>query len=106
MAPLIMLEHESAGEARQRSRGLVKPHTWPVLGVIVVTFLLTTILAGIFDRVEDPLWLGWALSVAASAVTVPFSAHVLSVLYYRITDPENRVIHRDVSTWRSVWDGA
>jgi hypothetical protein len=48
----------------------------------------------------------YAVVVAASAVAAPFEAHVLSVIYYRITDPENRVIHPDVRSWQSVWEGA
>ena len=41
-----------------------------------------------------------------SSLTAPFEAHVLSVLFYRLTDPERPVIHEDVARWRSVWAGA
>ena len=106
MAPLIMLEGESAGDARQRSRELVKPYTWPVLGVLALTFVVTTVITGLLGRISDPAIVSWAISVAAAAVTVPFTAHVLTVIYYRITDPEHPVIHTTVGTWRSVWAGA
>jgi hypothetical protein len=45
-------------------------------------------------------------SFAWSSLTAPFEAHVLSVLFYRLTDPERPVIHEDVARWRSVWAGA
>ena len=41
-----------------------------------------------------------------SSLTAPFEAHVLSVVYYRLTDPERPVIHEDVARWQSVWAGA
>jgi len=106
MAPLIMLEGHTGGEARARSRELVKPYTWPVLGVVLLTFFLTTAITGLFGAVHTSPVIGWLISVIASALTVPFYAHVLSVLYYRITDPENRVVHPDVRRWQSVWEGA
>jgi hypothetical protein len=110
MAPLIMLEGQPAGPARERSRELVEPHTWPVLGVVTATLVSTTIISG---GVATYVWLGhvpslwgWLLRVGALSITAPLYAHVLTVIYYRITDPEHPVIHPDVRTWRSVWQGA
>ena len=110
MAPAIMLEGRRAGDARARSRELVKPQTWTVCGILVLVWIAEGLVRGIPWRVsahwiDDPAIL-YAIIVAASAVAVPFEAHVLSVIYYRITDPENRVIHPDVRTWQSVWQGA
>jgi hypothetical protein len=109
MAPLIMLEHQTAGDARARSSDLVRPFTWPVLGAVVVTFLLTTAITtapGLVVNLRGSPLLEWLIRVALGSLTAPFYAHVLSVIYYRITDPENRVIHPDVRAWRSVWAGA
>jgi hypothetical protein len=50
------------------------------------------------------VWLGGTI---ASALTVPYTAHVLSVLYYRLTEPERPVLPQEPprrDTWRSVWD--
>jgi hypothetical protein len=110
MAPLIMLEDETAGDAPLASSHLVRPYTWPVLGTVVVTFIVTSIVntaipLGIGFRDVGP-FANWLIVVIASSLTAPFSAHVLTVIYYRITDPENRVIHPDVRTWRSVWEAA
>lgn len=111
MVPLVMLEGDDAGTARHRSSGLVAPRTWPVLVVIVATFLVTAIVVnaaispyyGLFNL---PWWCYWPLLIVAHSVTAPFEAHVLTVLYYRFTDPDRPVIHPDVRTWRSVWKGA
>jgi len=110
MAPAIMLEGRSAGDARARSRELVTPHTWTVCGILVLVWIAETVARSVPWRVgahwiDQPAIL-YAMIVAASAIAAPFEAHVLSVLYYRITDPENRVIHPDVRTWQSVWQGA
>jgi len=110
MAPAIMLEGDSAGEARARSRELVKPYTWPVCGILVLVWIAGMAVREVPVRVgahwiDQPAVL-YAILVVASAVAAPFEAHVLSVLYYRITDPESRVIHPDVRGWQSVWRGA
>jgi hypothetical protein len=110
MAPAIMLEERDAGEARARSRELVRPRTWPVFRILLSVWIATGLVSEIPWRVgahwiDQPAIL-YAIIVAASAVTAPFEAHVLSVLYYRITDPERRVIDPEVRMWESVWKGA
>ena len=110
MAPAIMLEGRRAGDARARSRELVKPHTWPVFGILALVWIAETLIGNIPWRVashwtDQPVVL-YAVIVASFAVAAPFEAHVLSVIYYRITEPEKPVIHPDVQNWRSVWAGA
>ena len=110
MAPAIMLEGRSAGDARARSRELVKPQTWPVCGILVLVWIAEAVVQTIPWRVGahwiDQPGILYAIIVATAAVAVPFEAHVLSVIYYRLTDAENPVIHPDVRAWRSVWRGA
>ena len=36
---------------------------------------------------------------------LPFEAHVLSVLYYRLVEPERPAIDPQVRSWPSVWAG-
>jgi hypothetical protein len=110
MAPLIMLEGEGAFDARDRSSERVKPYTWGVLGIVVATFAATTLIhsavpALIGIRYHSTLF-RFLLGVVASSLTAPFYAHVLTVMYYRITNPDQPVIHPDVRTWRSVWSGS
>ena len=33
-------------------------------------------------------------------------AHVLTVLFYRLTDSEHPVVHDDVFSWPSIWQSA
>jgi hypothetical protein len=115
MAPGIMLEGRRTFAALDRSRSLVRgvetdlgDETWRVLGVVVATFVLTEL---IFQGVEIPLFgfhsSHWRIVVSAiiSTLTAPYAAHVLSVLYYRLTDPDRPTIHPDVRGWPSVWKG-
>lgn len=108
MAPLIMLEDEDAGTARGRSWLLVAGETGPVLGAITTTFLLSEIpglVSGFgfvfaFGSVGDTL-----LTFVWSSLTAPLVAHVLTVVYYRLVEPERPVIHESVAGWQSVWEG-
>jgi hypothetical protein len=105
LAPLIMLEGQWVQPARERSTELVRGRTATVALIIVVTFVLTNTvfwpiaLADLDAGVRFAAWLAW------SSGTAPFSAHVLTVLYYRLTEPERPVIHEDVRRWASVWAG-
>src|SRR4051794_22054988 len=109
MAPLIMLEGDSAGAARARSRELVKPYTWTVLGTLIVTFIATGIVNGIAPAIFRASGAGpvleYVITVVSSGLTAPFVAHVLTVIYYRITDASRPVISPEVSEWPSVWEG-
>ena len=53
---------------------------------------------------------GWitiyAIGFAWKSLTAPLEAHVLTVIYYRLTEPERPVIHEDVAGWESVWEAA
>lgn len=107
MAPLIMLEGLSSGDARRRSSAIVRGTTGTVLGALVVSFLLVSsvyvaviapaVLTG-YPPVFDVL-----LGFAGGSVTAPFTAHVLTVIYYRLVDPDRPVIHEDVAGWESPW---
>jgi hypothetical protein len=105
MAPLIVLEDRDADSARSRSSELVRGHTRTVLTIVVVTYVLLgapLLLANLF------LPIGWvaryALTFAWTSLTAPLEAHLLTVIYYRLTDPDRPVIHSDVLRWDSVWD--
>jgi cytochrome c oxidase assembly factor CtaG len=108
MAPLIMLEDADAREARHASSTMVRGKTWTVLGAVVVAFLLITLVpaAVSLEHGFDSYGFEYALfDLAWSSVTAPLYAHVLTVIYYKLVDPERPIIHLDVKTWRSVWAG-
>jgi hypothetical protein len=91
LAPVIVLESRSAGEAFSRSREIVRGHGWTVFGLIIVTFLLVGIASAIIQLVFSPLpdfldtWLG---SLIAHSLTIPFAAAVLTTAYFRLTRSE------------------
>jgi hypothetical protein len=115
LVPGIMLENRRTFDALDRSRRIVRgedstlgEQTWNVLGVVVLVFLLV----GIAPEVVVIAALGFGSSHASivvdalvSTVTAPYSAHVLSVLYYRLTEPDRPVIDPRVRSWPSVWKG-
>jgi len=90
--PAVMLEHRSPLDAMRRSRELVSGHGWPVFAV----FVTVTVAAGLGSLALElllvhPLGL-WASLTVASALTTPFAAHALNVVYYRIVDPGRPVL--------------
>lgn len=107
MAPLIMLENADAREARHFSSSMVRGKTATVLAAVVVSFVLTS--AGSVFAYVAGLEIGdfcfVAFEYAWASITAPFAAHVLTVIYYNLADPERPVIHPDVRTWKSVWSG-
>ena len=80
-----------------------------VLGIVVMSFVLT----GLVPDIVSIGIFGWrdaghgaiVFSAVVSTFTAPYAAHVLSVLYYRLTDPELPTIDPSVRRWPSVWKG-
>ena len=107
LAPFVVLEEDGVGAALQKSSDAVRGRTGRVLAIVGGAFLALAIPAQlVFYLVLGP-GLQWQVySFVASSLTAPFEAHVLSVLYYRLTDSERPVIHEEVMRWRSVWAGA
>ena len=54
----------------------------------------------------SPFLTAWIGGAVAGAITVPYEAHVFTVLYYKLTEPEQPVLPEEPprETWRSVWD--
>jgi hypothetical protein len=115
MAPGIMLENRKAFDALERSRRLVRgtdtalgDRTWTVLGIVLATFFVTAVVPDIGLALSFGFRPGRWQSVFTAVVatlTAPYSAHILSVIYYRLTDPDRPVIHPGVRRWPSVWEG-
>jgi hypothetical protein len=107
MAPLIMLENYSSGGARRRSSEIVEGRTGTVLAAIVVEFLLVVSLYLVPSAVAGFPDYGSAYDVLITfiwgSLTAPFSAHVLTVIYYQLVDPDRPVIHENVAGWKSPW---
>jgi hypothetical protein len=106
MIPSVVIDDLSSEDARNRSRRLVHPYTGKAVRIVIVLALIT----------QAPLWVwSWAIpsfnGVVAfdfvwSVLTTPLYAHALTVMYYRLADPDRPVIDERARTWRSVWAGA
>jgi hypothetical protein len=105
MPPLVVLERRSVTDARHRSRELVKGQSVEVFACLLVGFAVEASfpLAIAFGHV------GFGTTVFStfvwSSLTAPFAAHLLTVIYYRRSEPGVPVIHPGVLAWRDVWQG-
>jgi hypothetical protein len=109
VVPLVVIERRGIREAFARSSELVRGRTGKVLALIVVTnvieigaqLALRSLFAGL-----PVFWQSWVGGTVAGALVVPFEAHVLTALYYRLTDPERPVLPDapPPKAWESVWD--
>lgn len=87
IVPLVMIERLGWRTAFARSNELVKGRTGQVLGLIVITNVLTavgTLVLRAAFAVLPAFWSGWIGGTVAGAIVVPFEAYVLTVLYYRL----------------------
>lgn len=106
--PLVMIEGLGWREALRRSSQLVRGRTGSVLLVLVIaavaSFVARLVVGTVFGFIPGFVGL-WAAGTIGSAVAAPYEAHVLTVLYYRLTDPEQPVLPVLLpGSWRSIWD--
>ena len=107
--PLVMIERLKRREAFARSSALVRGRTGRVLVLILVTYVIAGVaallVAAVLAFAHGFVGL-WLASAVAGALTVPFQAHVLTVLYYRLTEPERPIlpVQAERDSWKSVWD--
>jgi hypothetical protein len=109
IVPLVMLEGRTVGEAFSRSNELIKGRTGRVLVIGIVAGLIQAVAgfaihsAFAFLSTFASILIGGTI---ASAITVPYGAHVLTVLYYKLTEPERPVLPTEPPSqhWRSIWD--
>lgn len=105
MPPIVMFEDRRISEARRRSSVLVKGYGPPVFVCILIGALLVVPVAVYLAFSGFSFGTRTFAGFVLSSLTAPFEAHVLTALYYRRADPQSPVIHPDVRTWRSVWEG-
>jgi hypothetical protein len=88
IAPVIVIEKAGALAAFSRSRELVKGSGWPVLGVVVLAVLISTIgwllFAGIAEGLSDGPLVRIVFVAIASTITAPVAGLATAVLYYRL----------------------
>jgi hypothetical protein len=105
MAPLVVLENVTQGAAA-RSSSLVRGKAQTVLLALLVGLAVSGIPSYIVYIAPIALYWQLLFSFVWGSLTVPFSAYLFTVIYYRITDPERSVIDPAVSSWKSLWNGA
>jgi hypothetical protein len=85
--PAIVMENKGVGAGLSRSRQLVEGYGWPVLGKIALVFLLlvgfTLVLALLLSPLDDEIQ-NIVSQVVSGALTAPFVALVLTLLYFRL----------------------
>jgi hypothetical protein len=95
IVPLVVIEGRGPRDAFARSSELVRGQTGRVLALIAISTLITAVVSLVITTAVAFLpsflaaWIGGAV---AGAIAVPFQAHVLTVLYYRSTEPGRPVL--------------
>jgi hypothetical protein len=109
--PVVMLEKKSPRAAMGRSRELVRGHSWAVFRVLLnvgiitgalslgVRFLAVAILGS--SHITLATWVG---ATFGGAIATPYLSHALSVVYYRLAQPDRPVIPEPGRRWATVWD--
>jgi hypothetical protein len=89
IVPVIVLEGHGMRDAFRRSYRLVRGHFWPVLGILAIILVGSGLLETGFDNLlfwMPEFYASWLGHLIVSALTAPFAAHALAVIYYRLVD--------------------
>lgn len=109
IAPAIVVERRAVFDAFGRSRQLVKGQGWPVLGTLVVAYLISIVAALVFQAIAASLADGPLLRIVfgalASTITAPIAALVASVLYFRLLALKGEPIAAPASMPQQPGDG-
>ncbi|HXZ57976.1 MAG TPA: glycerophosphoryl diester phosphodiesterase membrane domain-containing protein [Gaiellaceae bacterium] len=104
--PVAMLEPGTARDAMRRSREIVRGNGWSVFKVLLAISLITVVVEIPFALVaagSGPFgW--WLATTIAAALTAPYAAHALTVVYYALVEPGRPVALEPGRRWQSAWD--
>jgi hypothetical protein len=93
VVPVIVLEGHGMRAAFRRSYRLVRGHFWPVLGILGILLVGSALLETGFDNLLfflPEFFASWIGHLVVSALTAPYAAHALAVIYYRLVDSRGR----------------
>ena len=88
IAPAIVLEGKGVLDSFGRSRELVRGNGWHVFAILIITYLLTSVIAGVIRAIFTPLpdYVGTYLGdVIAGTIVTPFSAVAITLMYFRLS---------------------
>src|SRR5262245_7811729 len=103
---VTVLEGGSAGDALRCSREIVRGNGWNVFKVVFATGVLTTATGLLFGLASAGLGASgmWLMLTLGSALTAPYAAHALTVVYYALREPDRPVVlepgQREHQQWR------
>jgi hypothetical protein len=107
IVPVVMLEGVSPRAALRRSGELVSGHGRAVFVVLLNVFLRVGFVGFLFALLASAaggsFLVTWLVGALGSALTTPYAAHAMTVVYYRIVDP-TRPLVAEPTRWSSVWD--
>lgn len=88
IAAVVVLEKRGVFESFGRSRALVRGNGWSVFGVLVITYLLTSVVSGVIRALftAAPDYIGqYVANVIGGTVVAPFSSLAITVMYFRLS---------------------
>jgi hypothetical protein len=103
--PAAKLEEGNARNALGRSRALVAGNGWNVFKVLFAVGFLNLIVLLPLTLVahgSGPFGI-WVATTVGSALTAPYAAHALTVVYYALVQPGRPVVLDPGRRWESVW---
>jgi len=90
VAPVIVIERSRVTDALGRSRQLVRGNGWPVLGAVMVGFLVAAVagigLSALATAIVDGEIVDLVFTVLAQTIAAPIAALIASVLYFRLVE--------------------
>ncbi len=94
VAPVIVIERRRVFDSLGRSRQLVRGSGWPVLGAVMVGFLIALVatlgLTAIATEIVDGEIVDVVFTVLAQTVAAPVAALIASVLYFRLVEIQHQ----------------
>jgi hypothetical protein len=92
MAPSVVLEGRGVGASRRRSRELVIGRSVEVFISLLIFYIAVGIPSSLIVFFSPNLAVTLLVPFVWSTLSAPFEAHLLTVIYYRLADPERPVI--------------
>jgi len=90
--PAIVLEHKGVFDSFGRSRELVRGNAWNVFGILIITYLLSSVISGVIRAIFKSLpdYAGaYIADVIGGSLVAPFSALAITLMYFRLAEAES-----------------